>query len=193
MCIIDLVVANTIRAVVVLMLVASAIIAGVVVMRATVSTGIRAIMIRPGEIVMVVVGIGDVDAEMPTITTGVDGSIEVVGLYEAAVLAAAQHPAQVVIAHIQEVIVTVERPFFATQHIVHQIAYTGDEVIVDFIHIVVLLGVQVQFISHFIGKEAGLLTYFAITHSVRACAANGSTQCGKQDKHYSFHGGVFFT
>lgn len=185
-------VADAVVAVIVRMFVASAVIAGIVVMGAIVSAAISAVVIGTREVEMVVVGIVDVYPEVPTVSTGIDGPVEVIGLYEAGILAAAQHPAKVVIAYIEVVVVAIERPLFASHHIVHQIAYAGNEVVVDFIYIVVLLSVEIQLIGHLIGEEKGFLTYFAITHSFRACAAYSSTQSGKQDKQYSFHGSVFF-
>ena len=164
------------------MFVASAVIACIIIMCAIVSAHIRAVVIGTGEVEMVMIGIRDVNTEVPTIATGINRPVEILGLHKAVVLATTQHPAEVIIAHIQIVIIAVERPFISKQHIIHHIAYTGDEVIIDFIYIIVLLGVQVQFISHLIGEETGFLTYFAITHSVRARAANSSTQSGKQDK-----------
>ena len=145
-------------------------------------TCVGTIMIWSREIEMIVIGIRDVNTEVPTVSTGIDGAVEILCLHKASILPAAKHPAEIVISYIQIIIITIERPLIAIQYIIHQIAYAGNEIIIDFIHIIVLLGVQIQLISHFIGEETGFLTYFAITHSVRACTANSSTQSGKQDK-----------
>lgn len=178
-------------AVIVRMFVASAVIAVVMMVSAAMPAIVRAIVIRTGEIEVVMVVIGHVNPEVPTVSAGINRPVEVFGLHETPILAVAQHPAKVVIAHVEVIVVAVERPLFAPQHIVHQVAHAGNEVVIDFIHIVVLLSVEVQLVGHFIGEETGFLTYSAITHSFRACAAYSSTQSGKQDKQYSFHGSVF--
>lgn len=147
------------------MLVASLVVTDIVVMRTVMPACIRMVVIGTGKEEMVMVGVRDVDTEIPMVATGVDRPVEIVGTYEAAILAAAQHPTEIVVAYIQIVIITVERPFISPQHIVHHIAHGGNEVIIDFIDIVVLLVTQIQLVCHLIGKETGLLTYSAIAHS----------------------------
>lgn len=123
-------------------LVASAIEAGVVEVLAMVPAAIALVVMGLGIVEMVVVGIVQVYAEQPTSGIDVHGAEEVVQPHEKAVLAATQHPAQVIVAQVEAFIVAVECPSVSVHHIVHQMADTINEVEVDFIHIVVLMGVE---------------------------------------------------
>lgn len=93
------------------MFVASAIIAHIIMMRAIVPAYIRAIVIRTGEIEMIVVGIRDINTEVPTVSTGIDGAVKILRLHKASILSATKHPAEIVITYIQIVIISVECPF----------------------------------------------------------------------------------
>lgn len=93
------------------MFVTSAIIAHIIMMRAIVSAYIRAVVIRAGEIEMIVVGIRDINTEVPTVPTGIDGPVEILCLHKAGILSATKHPTEIVITYIQIVIISVECPF----------------------------------------------------------------------------------
>ncbi len=150
------------------MLIASLVITGIVEMRAIVGARILMIVIRTGKEEMVMIGVRDVNTEIPMVATGINRSVEIVGTYEATVLATAQHPTKVIVAHVQIVVITVECPLVSPQYVVHHIAHTGDEIVIDFIDIVVLLVAKIQFVCHLVGQEAGFLTYSAIAHSLCA-------------------------
>lgn len=93
------------------MFVASAIIAHIIMMRAIVPAYIRAVVIRTGKIEMIVVGIRDINTEVPTVSTGIDGAVKILRLHKAGILPATKHPAEIVITYIQIVIISVECPF----------------------------------------------------------------------------------
>ena len=59
------------------MFVASAIIAHIIMMRAIVPSYIRTVVIRTREIEMIVVGIRDINTEVPTVSTGIDGAVKI--------------------------------------------------------------------------------------------------------------------
>lgn len=161
---IGLMIAYAISTVIVMMVIASAVITCIVVVRAVMSAAIGAIMVRPREIEMVVVGVGDVDAERPASTVYIYRTVEVGRLHEPAELTVAQHPAQVVVAHVQIVVIAVQGPLFASKHVVHQISDAGDKVVVYLVHIVVLLCIEIQFVGHLVRKEKSFLAHFAVAH-----------------------------
>lgn len=169
-----------VRTTVVRVIVAAAVITGVVVMRAIVPATIRPVVIRATEVEMIVIRISNVDAEVPPSTTGIDGAIEIIGSQEATVLRVAQHPAQIIIAHIQRLVIVVQCPLITAHHLVHQVAYRGDKVIVYLVSIVVLSGIHVQLMRHFIGQEASLFPNPAIAHRRHTCAAHGNHPDGKK-------------
>ena len=90
------------------MLVTTAIIAHIIIMGTIMSAAIRTIVIWTGEIKMIAVGISDVNPERPTSATDIHRTVEVGSLHEAVVLLAVHHPAEIVVAHIQIVVVTVQ-------------------------------------------------------------------------------------
>lgn len=92
------------------MFVTSAIIAHIIMMRAIVPSYIRAVVIRTREIEMIVVGIRDINTEVPTVSTGIDGAVKILRLHKAGILSATKHPAEIVITYIQIVIISVECP-----------------------------------------------------------------------------------
>lgn len=161
---IGLMIAYAISTVIVMMVIASAVITCIVVVRSVMSAAIGAIMVRPREIEMVAVGVGDVDAERPASTVYIHRTVEVGRLHEPAELTVAQHPAQVVVTHIQIVVIAVQGPLFAPKHVVHQISDAGDEVVVYLVHIVVLLRIELQFVGHLVRKEKGFLAHLAVAH-----------------------------
>lgn len=120
-------------------------------MRAVMPATIGPVMIGTAEVEMIVIGIRNVDAEVPPSTTGIDGAIEIIGLEETTVLRFAQYPTQIVIAHIQRSVIVVQRPLITAHHFVHQVAHGGDKVIVYLVSIVVLSRIHVQFMRHLIG------------------------------------------
>ena len=142
-------------------------------MSATVST----IMVRTRIIEMIRIGISNINPERPSSATHIDRTEKISGLHETGILSAAQHPAQIVITYIQIIVITIQSPFFPPQDIVHQIPYTRDKVIIDFVHIIILFRIQFQLIGHLVRKEACLFTHFTVTHS--RMADSGTHYCGK--------------
>lgn len=111
---------------------------GMIVILPAVCTTIGAVMIGTGIVEVIVVGIMDVDPELPPSACHIDRPEKVVGTHETHILPAVQYPVEVFIAYIQALVIAVDRPLVSVQDIVHQIAYRLDKVIVDFIHIIVL-------------------------------------------------------
>lgn len=161
---IGLMIAYAISTVIVMMVIASAVITCIVVVRAVMSAAIGAIMVRPRKIEMVAVGVGDVDAERPASTVYIHRTVEVGRLHKPPELTVAQHPAQVVVAHVQIVVIAVQGPLFAPKHVVHQVSDAGDEVVVYLVHIVVLLRIELQFVGHLVRKEKSFLADLAVAH-----------------------------
>lgn len=101
---------DTVRTVIERMLVTSTIIACIIVMCTIVPACVCAVVIWTGEIEMIVIGIRDVNTEVPTVSTGIDGAVKILRLHKAGILSATKHPAEIVITYIQIVIISVECP-----------------------------------------------------------------------------------
>jgi len=161
------------------MMITPAVIA-VAIVRTIVAATIRTVMIWPRKIEMIMIGIGYVNPERPTSATDINRTVEISCLHKTAILLIAQYPMEIVIAHIQIVVITIQGPFLTPKDIIHQIAYTGNEVIIYFVHVIILFCIQIQFIGHLVRKKAGLFTHFAVAH------------CGKKYKYNPFHNPSFF-
>ncbi len=146
------------------MLVTTAIIAHIIIMGTIMSAAIRAIVIWAGEIKMITIGISDVNPERPASATDIHRTVEVGSLHEAVVLLAVHHPTEIVVAHIQVVVVAVQSPLLTTKYVIHQVAYAGNKVIVYFVHIIILLCIELQFVSHLVREEKSFFAHFAVTH-----------------------------
>lgn len=92
------------------MFVASAIIAHIIMMRAIVPSYIRTVVIRTGEIEMIVVGIRDINTEVPTVSTGIDGAVKILRRIKAGIRRLLSTQRRFVITYIQIVIISVECP-----------------------------------------------------------------------------------
>jgi len=136
-------------------------------------------VVRSTEEEMVMVGIRNINTEVPAIATCIDRAIEIIYLYKPAVLVVAHYPAQIIITKIEQIVVAVHSPLFTSQHIVHQIANGVNKVIVNFVCIVPLPNTEVEFVRHFIGQETSFLAYFAFAHGGHTCATHGSHPDGK--------------
>ncbi|EDO55933.1 hypothetical protein BACUNI_00407 [Bacteroides uniformis ATCC 8492] len=171
------------------MMVTTAIIA-VVIVRTIMATAICTVMIRPREIEMIMVGVSDVNPKRPTTTTYINRTVKIGGPHETAVLPVIQHPSKVVIAHIQIIVIAIQCPFLPPKNVIHQITYTGNEIIVYFVHVIILFCTQVQFIGHLVRKKAGLFTHFAVAHcrTTNSCTHHS----GKKYKYNPFHNPSFF-
>ena len=62
-----------------------------IIMCTIVPTCVGTIMIWSREIEMIVIGIRDVNTEVPTVSTGIDGAVEILCLHKASILPAAKH------------------------------------------------------------------------------------------------------
>ncbi len=102
-----------------------------------------------------------------------DGAEEVVGRREQGVLPIVQDVAQVGIAVLQ----------IHARHIVCG-TYVHQVVQIDFVRIVVLRVVQVQFVCHLVGKESCSVACFLIRHGTHVC--QGEKQ-GDDESGYLFH------
>lgn len=143
---------------------------------------VAAIVVGTREVIVIVVGIDQMHAEVPTVAVGIDGATEVLGLHKPSVLRGVQDPTEVVITQVEAVVVTIHRATTAIQYIVHQVTDVENEVVVDFIHIIVLPRIQIQLIAHSVRKEAGFFTYPTVIGRSRARAAYDEHQQGGKGK-----------
>ena len=112
--------------------------ADIIPVMACMSTYVALIVMRLWEVEVIEVSVVYVYTECPIIACHVDGAIEVVDVQHAAVLTGAEHPTQIIVTHVEQVVVIVQCPCKAIEHIVHNVVYVVDEVVVYLIHIVVL-------------------------------------------------------
>lgn len=169
------------------MIIASPVITHVIVPPPVVTTAIAIVVMGLPKVEVVVIGVCNVDAERPLTPTRINRTTEVIGAKEASVLCRCQYPAQVIVTIVKRSVIPIHSPLLSPDHIVHQIADGIDKVVIDLIGIVILSGIQVEFMRHLIGKEAGFFPNPASTHSGHAHAAHGNGSDGKQKDDYSFH------
>jgi hypothetical protein len=91
-----------------------------------------------------------VDAEKPSTCSHSNRAIEIVQVHETTILTVSQHPAKVIIAKVQSIVVIIDSPLITVYHIIHCVAERVDEIVIDLIYIFVLAVVQSQFISHLV-------------------------------------------
>lgn len=125
----------------------------VTMMSSPVFAPVGKVMMRTGKIEMIVVGIDHADPQDPPSGVHVDGTEKVFGLHETVVLPAAQHPAQVIVSHVQIHVITVHGTFVAGNGQFHQPADPAKEVIVNLKHIVTLTGGEIQLVCHLISQK----------------------------------------
>jgi hypothetical protein len=118
------------------------------------------------------VGVDTIDAEEPSAGSHTDWTIEVLNLQEAAILTVAQHPAKIIVAEIESIVVVVDSPLVTINHIVECVAERVDEIVVNLIYVVVLTVVQSKLVSHLIGEIESLFADAAAAHASPACIAN---------------------
>ena len=103
-----------------------------------------------------------IDTHAPTIPHHIYRTIEIVTLHKTAILTITQHIHQVLIAHIEQVIIIVYRIIVSVHDIVNNLIHLIEEVKVNLIHILILAIAESQLMSHTVGKETCLTT--DITH-----------------------------
>lgn len=103
------------------------------------------------------VGVVLIDAEQPVAGVGVDRTEEVVQSYKSQVLCLGHDVAQVVVAVIQVVVVTVDILGITIYHFVHERVDRCDEIVVDLVAVLILLRGKVQLVGHSIGQETCIL------------------------------------
>ncbi len=139
-------------------MIASTAIESTVVMMTGMSTSVAPIDARGIVIEERVVVIALMDAEQPAAAVGIDGAIEVVQSQERTVLQLIHDVAQILIAVIQVGIVAIDSRIVSVADIVHVRVDRTEEIVVDFVTILILLWGEVQFVSHAVAQETGILT-----------------------------------
>lgn len=147
---IHLTVSYIVRAAIVCVGITSAIITCIVIVLPIMSTAITAIMVGTAKVIMIMVYICDINTEVPIVSTRIDRAIEILCPQKAAVLRVAHYVAQIIVSYVEGLIIIIQCPFISANHIIHNIAYRIDEIVIDLIRIIVLIGVHIQLISHLI-------------------------------------------
>ena len=156
--------ADTVGGGVVFQIVPAPVVACMMKVRAVVGAAISPVMVRLAVIEERAVGVVDVHPEAPSSACKIDRTVKVLGVQEPAVLRFAQYPAKVIVADIQRFVVIVQCPFGSIGYVFHNVAYGVYEVVVDFIHVVVLQSAQAQFVGHLVGEESRFFAHLAHTH-----------------------------
>ena len=110
------------------------------------------------EVVAIVISIPD--AHTPRASCHVYRAEEVVTFHELAVLIVAQHIHEVLIAHIEQVVVIVYGIVISIHHIVNHLVHLIEEVKVYLIHILILAVREPKLMPHAVGEEACFATDF---------------------------------
>jgi hypothetical protein len=105
---------------------------------ATMSTIISIVEGRNAKVEVVAVRIAIPDAHSPSTSRHIDGAIEVVACHKPTILATAKHIHQVLVAHIEQIVVIVDGIVVAIYHIVNNLVCLIEEVEVYLIHIFIL-------------------------------------------------------
>jgi len=103
------------------------------------------------------VAVDGIDAERPLAASAVQWTVEVFAIQETAILTAGQYIADIVIAVIQILIVTVDGIAVTIDDIVHDTVDLIEEVEVNLVDIIVLPWRKVQFVGHAVADEAGMI------------------------------------
>lgn len=115
------------------------------------ATFIRAVSSRTVIIVIIMIGICYIHSEPPIVVRSIERTVERLLVHKPSVLRIRQYPAQIIISHIKQAIVIAQGFFASKHHIVHQITNVVNKVVVDFVHIVILRGRQMEFVGHAVG------------------------------------------
>lgn len=130
------------------------------------------------------VAIDSVNSKAPISVISVDRAIEIFALHESDVLASSHDIAEVVVTVVEVLVVSLYRVAVAVSDIVEPRVDSVQEVIVDFVAVIILNGVKIEFVSHTVGKEASVVSHLRGAH--RSHCADTSESQG-QCKYYSFH------
>lgn len=157
----------------------------------TMSSAIRFIMIRLGEIEVVMVHIHQVNTKSPGIIGYKKRTEEVFPIHKLMILSCCKYPPEVIVPIIQVTIIIIQSPFVPIQHFIHYIAHLVYKIVIDFIHIIILPCRKVQLVGHLVGQETGFFAQTAITHC--GTAIYSAHYQRNQYKKYSFHDKVVFS
>ena len=94
-----------------------------------------------------------IDTQTAYASCHIHGPEKIIERNETRVFRIGKHPAQVIVAYVQIMIIKVGCNGIRNRHPRHVRAYARKEIVVDFIQVVVLVRVQMQFESHAVGQE----------------------------------------
>lgn len=133
-------------------------------MYAAVSAIIRIVERGDAKVEIVAIRITIPDTHTPRAIHHIDGAIEVVAIHKLTILAIAKHIHQVLVAHIEQIVVIVDGIVVSEHHIVEHLIGLVEKIKVDFKHIVILSVRESELMSHTVGKEARLVANLVHTH-----------------------------
>ena len=136
------------------------------------------------EVEVITVTIAVPYAHAPRIPYHIYRTIEIVALHKPTVLAATEHIHEVLITHIEQIVVVVDCIIVSIYHVVYHLVHLIQEVKVDFIHVIVLTVRESQLMSHTVSKEACLTTHVGQVHRGITLCANS---CQSHKHHSQFH------
>lgn len=124
------------------------------------------------EVEVVTVCIVCPDAHSPRVPHHVKRTVEVVTVHEPAVLIVTEHIHEVLVAHVEQVVIIVDGVVISIHHIIDNLIHLIQEVEVDFVHIFKLAVREAQLMSHTVGQEARFATDIAQTHCCETLCAD---------------------
>lgn len=103
-----------------------------------VGSNIGMIACRDAEVIVVAVGVAIPDAHTPCVAYHIYRTVEIVAIHKPAILAAAKHIHEILIAHVEQIVVIVDGIVVSIYHIINHLICLIKEVEVDFKHIIIL-------------------------------------------------------
>ena len=146
-----------------------------------VGTTIRIIAYRYTEVEVIAITITRIDAHTPLTTNQVYGTEEIIAIDKLTILTAAQHIHQVLISHVEQIVIIVNGIVITIRYIIYHLIHLVEEVKIYLVYILILAVAKSQFVSHTVSKETSLATDIKQTHR---CI----TLCTDSCQSYKHHG-----
>lgn len=118
------------------------------------------------EIEIIPVGIYLVNTEVAYVVHRIDGTEEIFDAHKADVLRIRQYPAKVIVAFVQVTVIGIQGAAVSNGDTGKVRIDIVQEIVVDFVQVVVLVGTQMQFEGHAVGQEACIDSEISETGSV---------------------------
>ena len=148
---------------------------------------ISLIMMRLAKIKMLHIMIYIIYTEQPLVRSRINRTIKIFHAHKPTILRRGKNPAQIFVTIIQTIIIAIQCIGISPYHIVHDITHAIDEIIIHFIHIIILHRAQVKFVCHSVCQETSVFTHLAHAHCTHRRYAYGQHQNHQPKRSQLFH------